>query len=224
MDAAHDVFEELRAKASHADPGDARQFGGSGGKANGTTNLDELLKQALIEKLNGYAWAELEIPPEEKLLGDLVVPGSRTFLVGTTGLGKTLFGYELVGGMISGKGLLDWKCDRASRWLIVDGEMPTALIKRRIGEVLNRHNPPAENIIIYSLGRAEELASVIPGLDEMPPLNTPEGHEWVMRLVELLEPDGILFDNLMSLAPGDHADGETWRNTESSLCVSAAPE
>jgi hypothetical protein len=92
--------------------------------------------------------------------------------------------------------------------------MPTALIKRRIGEVLNRHNPPAENIIIYSLGRAEELASVIPGLDEMPPLNTPEGHEWVMRLVDLLEPDGILFDNLMSLAPGDHSDGETWRNTE----------
>jgi hypothetical protein len=48
----------------------------------------------------------LEIPPEEKLLGELIVPGSRTFLVGSTGLGKTLFGYELVGGMISGKGFL----------------------------------------------------------------------------------------------------------------------
>src|SRR4051812_14363511 len=151
MDKAEDVFEELRAKASRGDPGVAGQFGGSGGKANGETNIDELLRKALIERLNGYAWAGLEIPPEEKLLGDLIVPGSRTFLVGTTGLGKTLFGYELVGGMTSGSGVLGWRCARASRWLIIDGEMPSPLIQRRISEVLARHKPPRENLIVYSL-------------------------------------------------------------------------
>src|SRR5215469_656179 len=121
----------------------------------------------LASVLDAHKWAALTIPPETKLLGELITPATRTFLIGTTGIGKTMFGYDIVGAMTSGAGLLHWKCDRASKWLVIDGEMPTSLIKKRISEVLGRYPIAAGNLTIYSTGRAEELAKQIPGLGEM---------------------------------------------------------
>jgi hypothetical protein len=163
-------------------------------------------RAAIVAAFNAHAWAALNIPKPERLLGEVIVPGSRTFLVGTTGVGKTLIAYEFGGGMAGGSGFLHWTCDRPSRWVIIDGEMPDALIKQRISEVLQRHTIPAENLIICA-GRK------VPFMDDMPPLNTPEGHAWVLRLIDILKPDGIIFDNLMSLAPGNHAEPDTWLQT-----------
>ena len=39
----------------------------------------------LAELLDVHSWAALDIPPEPRLLGALVTPSSRTFLVGRTG-------------------------------------------------------------------------------------------------------------------------------------------
>jgi AAA domain/Domain of unknown function (DUF6371) len=162
---------------------------------------------ALTAALSAHAWAALQIPRQDRLLGELITPGTRTFLVGSTGVGKTMIGYEIAGAMASGGGFLHWTCDRASRWIIIDGEMPDALIKIRTNDVLRRHAVPADNLIIYSPGR--EVAC----LPSMPPLNTPEGHTWVLKLAEIWNPDGILFDNLMSLCPGNHTEPDTWLQT-----------
>ena len=115
--------------------------------------------------------------------------------------------------MAAGTGFLHWECDRPSRWLLPDGEMPDALIQQRISAVLRRHRVPAENLLIYAAGRAETFDDLIPDLKPMPPLNTPEGHAWVTQIIEILQPDGVLFDNLMSLAPGDHSKPDAWINT-----------
>jgi hypothetical protein len=168
----------------------------------------------LVAELDIHHWAELEVPKEERLLGELITPGSRTFLIGTTGIGKTLFGYELVAAMAAGDGFLHWACDRPSRWLIVDGEMPTPLIKSRLNAIRSRHKVPRGNMLIYSAGRAEEIAKLIPGIGEMPPLNTPAGHAWVLLVAQILKVDGVLFDNLMSLSPGNHAEPDTWLHTQ----------
>ena len=42
----HTLREELIKKASHRDPGNASDFDGSGGKANGKTTIDDLLAGA----------------------------------------------------------------------------------------------------------------------------------------------------------------------------------
>ena len=174
----------------------------------------ELDFAALAAELDIHHWAELDVPKEERLLGELITPGTRTFLIGTTGVGKTLFGYELVAGMAAGKGFLHWSCDRPSRWLVIDGEMPTSLIKSRINDIRARHKIPPGNMLLYSAGRGEEIAKLIPGLGEMPQLNTPAGHAWVMRIATTLKVEGILFDNLMSLSPGNHAEPDTWLDTQ----------
>lgn len=165
----------------------------------------------IIEALDIATWSALDIPPEPKLLGDLLTPTARVFLVGRTGLGKTLLVYGLCAGMATGQGFCHWRCERPSRWLIIDGEMPTVLIRQRSGDVLRRAGPiPPGYLTIYSMDRAEEFARMFPGLGMLAPLNTEEGQRFVLRLVELVKPEGIAFDNTMSLVPGDQKDEVPW--------------
>lgn len=167
---------------------------------------------ALRDAMDVNAWAALDIPPEPRLLGDLITPTTRLFLVGSTGIGKTLLAYEMAAGMATGQGFLGWTCDRPSRWLIIDGEMPTPLIKRRCADLIRRHGVVRPHqLVIYSLDRAEEWA--IPGLGTIGALNTPEGREFVQRLIDIVKPDGVMIDNVMSLIAGDHKDEIPWSET-----------
>jgi AAA domain len=195
-------------------PEDAEPKEKNSGNGHDKTHPDTALAAILAAHLDIHTWGQLDVPKEERLLGELITPGTRTFLIGTTGVGKTLFGYELVAAMASGTGFLHWPCDRASRWLVVDGEMPTPLIKMRINAIRARHNIPPGDMLLYSAGRAEEIAKLVPGIGEMPPLNTKEGHAWVVRVATILKVEGILFDNLMSLSPGNHAEPDTWLDTQ----------
>jgi hypothetical protein len=86
---------------------------------------------AVADFLSAITWANLEIKPERRLLGDFVTSSTRAFIAGATGIGKTMFIYAMVGGMASGQGFLHWTCDRPSKWLIIDGEMPQVLVKAR---------------------------------------------------------------------------------------------
>ena len=168
----------------------------------------------LAELLDVHTWAALDIPPEAKFLGDLITPTSRTFLIGRTGLGKTLIAYGMAAGMGSGQGFLHWRCDRASRWLIIDGEMSTPLIKARGVDLIRRAGPiPPGYLTIYSLDRAEEFARLIPGLGMLQPINTEAGQQFVLRLAAALDVEGIIFDNVMSLIGGDQKDEVPWSQT-----------
>jgi hypothetical protein len=169
----------------------------------------------LMCALDINAWATLDIPPEPKLLGDLITPSSRVFLVGRTGLGKTLLAHGMAGGMASGQGFLHWRAERPSRWLIIDGEMPTALLKARSIDVQRRLGveiPPGQ-LLIYGLDRAEEFAHLFPGLGVLQPLNTEAGQQFVMKLANALSVEGIMFDNVMSLIEGDQKDEVPWSQT-----------
>jgi hypothetical protein len=58
---------------------------------------------AVADFLSVVKWANLEIGPEHRFLGDFITSATRAFIVGATGIGKTMFMYGMVGGMASGK-------------------------------------------------------------------------------------------------------------------------
>jgi hypothetical protein len=148
------------------------------------------------------------------LLGELITPSSRIFLVGRTGLGKTLLAHAMGAGMASGKGFLHWRSARPSRWLVIDGEMPTALIKARALDLIRRTGDiPRGNLVIYALDRAEDFARCLSGLGTLEPINTDGGREFVLRLAEAVGAEGIIFDNVMSLIAGDQKDEVPWTET-----------
>jgi putative DNA primase/helicase len=69
------------------------------------------------------AWASRQIKEPDRLLGDLLTTTTRIFLVGRTGLGKTMLGFAIACGIASGEGFLHWRSVRPARVLYVDGEM-----------------------------------------------------------------------------------------------------
>ena len=169
---------------------------------------------AVADFLSVMAWANLEIEPERRLLGDVITSSTRGFISGTTGIGKTMFIYGMVGGMASGQGFLHWTCDGPSRWLIIDGEMPKVLVKGRSTDLLRRADPlliHPHGVTIYSRDREDEFAKAFPHLGRISPLNTDAGHSFVTDLITAIGGvDGVVFDNVMSLAPGDQKDEEVW--------------
>ena len=62
----------------------------------------------LSDFLSVYAWAERDVPEPDRLLGELVTTTTRVFLVGRTGLGKTLLAVAMACGMAVGTGFLHW--------------------------------------------------------------------------------------------------------------------
>jgi hypothetical protein len=171
---------------------------------------------ALRDFLCVQAWARRDLPAPDKLLGDLITTTTRIFLVGTTGLGKTMFGFAWAKGMADGTGFLHWRATRPARVLYIDGEMAAELIKIRSLDVIRRApgQSPTGMLAIYSRDFDEQTATAFPQLGQMPPLNTTEGHEFIYRLIEALGGvDVIFFDNVMSLLTGNMKDEEAWAAT-----------
>ena len=168
-----------------------------------------------VEFLDVTAWLERDIAEPDRLLGDLLTTTSRVFLVGRTGLGKTLVALGIACGIASGRGFLHWHCHRAARVLIIDGEMPAELIKTRAKEALDRIGAeiPPGNLVIFARDIEEEFTTRFPNLGKMEALNTPEGKVWLLALIDQIKPSVIIFDNVMSLISGDQKDEVSWSAT-----------
>lgn len=185
-----------------------------GDESHGATAEDEELRIELWSRLGLADWLARRIEPPERLLGDLITSGSRTFLVGRTGLGKTLVAYGLAFGMTSGQGFLHWRAARACNVLIIDGEMPPELIQRRLRGESERVGDAATPgaLLCYSRLDGERFAGQFPVLGRMEPLNTESGMNWLMALIRHLGAglDVVFFDNVMSLLIGDQKDELSW--------------
>lgn len=171
---------------------------------------------ALRHLLSIEAWADRKIPGPDRLLGDLITTTSRVFIVGRTGLGKTMFGMALACGMASGTGFLHWRSTRPARVLLIDGEMPGELVKTRSIDALRRLDTPPlpGKLVIYSRDIEEEVATSFPSLGKMAPLNTEDGRNFVLALITALGGvDVVIFDNVMSLISGDQKDEVPWSET-----------
>ena len=167
----------------------------------------------LRDFLSIEAWTERDMPPPDRLLGDLVTTTTRTFLVGHTGLGKTMLALALAGAMASGQDFLHWKVSRPARVLVIDGEMPGELIRQRTIDVLRRAKiaPPHGNLTIYARDMEDQFAERFATIGRMPPLNSEEGRQWLLALINGLGGvDVIIFDNVMSLITGDQKDEVPW--------------
>ena len=185
-----------------ADPeGPDRGGAAAEGEAETAAPMPGLRKLLSIE-----AWADRDLPPPDRLLGDLITTTSRGFMVGRTGLGKTMLGLALALGMASGTGFLHWRSARPARVLYIDGEMPGELIKARCIDALRRAGvpPPPGNLVIFGRDLEEEIARRFPELGKLEPLNMEVGQNYGHALIATLGGvDVVIFDNVMSLVAGD---------------------
>ncbi len=166
----------------------------------------------LAELLSIDAWTTRPMPSPDRLLGDLVTTTTRVFLVGRTGLGKTLVGLGMALGMATGEGFMHWRAGRAARVLYLDGEMPGELIRQRAIDALRRQGiKSCPGLFIFGRDLEDEIKARFPTIGEMPPLNTEAGHNWILALIAGLGGvDVLVLDNVMSLLEGIQKEEEAW--------------
>jgi hypothetical protein len=175
-------------------------------------NDDHAAYAGLLDLLSAETWIKRDLPPADRLLGDLVTTTSRVFIVGRTGLGKTMLGLAMALGIASGAGFLHWRSSRPARVLYIDGEMPRELLQQRIRDAARRIGKESalRNVMIYSAEDAEEIARRYPMLGEIEPLNTEAGQNFIKRLCGIIKPDVVIFDNVQALVAGVQKEEETW--------------
>ena len=158
----------------------------------------------LAKMLLSSTWLSRQLPPVDRLLGDFITTTSRAFLVGETGLGKTMFGLACAMGIGFGTGFLHWRSDRPARVLYIDGEMPAELLIQRLRDAARRigREDLIDNVMVFSIEDAEDIAERWPMLGMFEPLNTEAGQDFIKRLVSALKPDVIIFDNVQALLVG----------------------
>jgi hypothetical protein len=173
--------------------------------------------QTLAQLLSSTAWLQRDPKPTEQLLGDLIVNTTRAFLVGRTGLGKTLLGLAMAFAMATGRGFLHWRCAKPCRVLYIDGEMPEDLIIERLQGEAERMGLPWDdailaNLMIFSIEDAERIAAAWPDIGMLPPLNAEDGlgAQFIERLCQELKPDVVILDNVQSLTMGVQKEEQTW--------------
>lgn len=145
-------------------------------------------------------WLKRDIPPLDLLCGSFIHKLCRVIITGPTGLGKTMLGIALAFACAAGSGFLHWKAGRAARVLIVDGEMPRGLMQERLRAEALRSGLKPENLFVLSKEDFEDMA----------PLNSEEGQQWMDVRIEELKPDLMLLDNIQALIVGDHTKEESW--------------
>ncbi len=166
--------------------------------------------------LSVETWANRDIPEPDRLLGDLLTTTTRVFLVGRTGLGKTLLALAIAAGIASGAGVLHWASSRPARVLYLDGEMPGELIKPRAADAIRQLGVtiPPGNLLIFGRDIEDEARLICPTLPPFAPLNTEDGRLFLLALIAAIGGvDLIIFDNVMSLITGDMKDEIPWSET-----------
>ena len=163
----------------------------------GARRNDEGLRDDLLVG----SWLMRDIPPRDYLLGSVFSTTSRWLMFGETGVGKSLLAGDIGGAVASGSPFLDWDGRRRARVMYLDGEMPIEVFKERMGLIAHRYG---DDIPLYGYNR-DDL-----GDGQMPPLNEEEGEKWLIKEIEAIKPDLIIFDSIMCLLNGVMGEEESW--------------
>lgn len=149
-------------------------------------------------------WLARDIPSPDFLMGEWFSTTSRAILTAPTGLGKTNFGMALGFATASGSDFLHWRAHRPCKVLYIDGEMSRRLVKVRLADAVRRAGGAPAGFLM--LCRDD--------LENMPPLNSVEGQQFVDRIIaDVGGVDALVADNVMSLLSGDMKEEEGWSQT-----------
>ena len=154
-----------------------------------------------------------DFPKPEYLIEPYVSKQTITEIVGESGVGKTMWGMELAGGLAAGRGLLDMpSINGAVPILYVEGELPAASIQDRIGGMLEKKGKVKPDY--FNVATLQQQLEVNDG--GFKPIQTEEGLKAIeLALFEIKKKTGkmpvVFIDNISCLAPGlQENDAHEW--------------
>ena len=160
-------------------------------------------QQVIYQKYGDFK--DFEYPEMILMIGDdehrLVHHGDLIMQYGAPGTGKSLVSQYLSICLAAGVDFAHYHIDQPQKVLLVDAEMNPRSLQTRFQnqiEGIFSGNPQKEELI----KRVNENFVIVSHYDQpegLAPLNTLEGREWYLELVERVQPTFIVWDNLLNL-------------------------
>jgi putative DNA primase/helicase len=143
----------------------------------------------------------MEIPPLDYLMEPWLTTSSVGELHAQRGVGKTRFAMAVAQALASGQDFLRWKVKRPVRVLYVDGELPGALLQKR----LQLLGPPSPNLRVVSRDLLLRQNVVLPDL------GSEEGRAFLDRVIAQQQSEVVILDSLSTLIhSGAENEAESW--------------
>ena len=162
-------------------------------------------QQPPVTVIDGNWWLSRDLPRPVAVLGEIICASTRMLLGGPTGVGKTHLAMAMAGAIATGRGFLHWLGPAGPlHTLYIDGEMARDLMQDRSRDLHRRMGAP-DFSHFHVLSREDFPA--------MQGLNTSEGQEFILSMIERINPGVVFLDNRMSLTVGDMKDEITWTDT-----------
>ncbi len=145
---------------------------------------------------------QLNLPPRDWVLADLLKIGDLMMVYAARGIGKTWLVLELGICLSLGRGFLKWQPPRPFRVFHICGEMHVDTIRERIKSLLPPNSPEdAESRFRVLSATAQERG--------IPDLSTREGQAAVER--ELGDAEVVVLDNLSTLFRTKENEADDWQ-------------
>ncbi len=143
-----------------------------------------------------------DFPPRENLLSPWLAAKGLAMVFAPRGVGKTHFALGVAYAIASGGSFLKWRSDKPRKVLLLDGEMPPAVLQERLLNIIANSDcePPPNHFMLLPFDMWEQGS---------PDLGTEEGQK-------LLEPhldgcDLVILDNISTLCrTGKENEAEGW--------------
>lgn len=146
---------------------------------------------------------KLDIPPRQMVLGPIIAEKSINMIYGPRGCGKTHLVVGIALAVAAGNAFLRWSAPKPCRVLIIDGEMPGAVLIERLSAAtqgLDNFSFAETGLVIL----ASDLCA-----DGLPDLGTAEGQEAFAPHLEGF--DLIIIDNISTLCrTGKENEADSW--------------
>lgn len=175
--------------------------------------LDEVARQLVGKKpklkvVNIAEFLAIEIPPREMLLSPILPSQGLAMLYAQRGVGKTYVSLSIAVAIASGKPLFEgkWQCDKASKVLFIDGEMPANVLQERLAKLIANHGEFDRNNLNILTSDFQEFG--------IPDLSQKEGQEIVEEFIDD-DTKVIILDNLSTLCrSGKENDEDSWKQIQ----------
>src|SRR4051812_48560718 len=171
------------------------------------------LDRGQVSAINYDAFLRLNLPPRQCLLAPWLPMAGLAMIHAPRGIGKTHIGLGTAWAVATGTGFLRWKVPDdvgARKVLVLDGEMPGALLQERLGRVVGAsQSTPPEPLFL-------RIAAADLRRDGLPDLADPTAQQFYADIVA--DADLVIVDNLSTLCRGlKENEADSWTPVQSWL-------
>lgn len=164
----------------------------------------EATPRRLLKALSLSAFAAVQFPQREQLLGPLLHSQDLMMIFAARGVGKTHAALSLAFAVATGGHFLKWKAARPRKVLYLDGELPGPVMRERV----HVHCPDADEALANNFHVF--TPDLLPDFEPLPDLASTEGQA---QIEGAITPDTalVIVDNLSAwVRSGKENEAESW--------------